>query len=59
MQKVYFRFISSTRFLKPITKLITFIVNNKKSIIEFYESNLSNIFPPYEIKYILIKKQLK
>lgn len=53
-ENVSLNFIS-TKWFKIITILSNVLVNLNKSNLEFYESNLANIFPPYEIKFILRK----
>ena len=52
--KVRFNFITS-KWLKVISIIANFLVNFSRLSLEIYESNLANIFPPYEIKYELIK----
>lgn len=52
--KVSYRFIS-LKCLRPFTHLLSLIISSNRMFLEFYEANLANILPPYEIEFLLIK----
>ena len=54
IESVSLNFISS-KWLKIITIISNYIFNLNKYFLEFYEANFANIFPPYELKFVLKK----
>jgi predicted SAM-dependent methyltransferase len=52
--RVEIRFISC-KALRPLTWVASKIVNLSRFLLEFYEANLANLLPPYELEFTLLK----